>query len=201
MQGNDLLDRVSRIYAAVGAVQESDISKFKPKVINDRSRVGYYQDWMGELNDADVANFAVSLITNIASLEYHLKKWADRQGYDKSIVDKAFANSQELKIIHDLWNNDKHGYPPRQPSKSGLSPRVDKFCRIVRMTTAAQKGSAIRLTFNKQGIPQTGGSGTATVIITGDILDKDDNRIDDFYSIALKAIEAWERVLNTFGIK
>ncbi|MBU2536487.1 MAG: hypothetical protein ABIK32_01390 [Chloroflexota bacterium] len=155
MVSDDLTDRINRIFAAVGAVQETDISKFKPKVIKDGHRVGFYQDWMAELNDADVANFAISLINNIASLEYHLKKWADRNGQDKTIVEKAFANTQELKIIHDLWNNEKHGYPPRKPSKSGLCPRVDKFNRILQMTTKPEKGSSMRLTFNMQGIPQT----------------------------------------------
>lgn len=201
MVSDDLTDRINRIFAAVGAVQETDISKFKPKVIKDGHRVGFYQDWMAELNDADVANFAISLINNIASLEYHLKKWADRNGQDKTIVEKAFANTQELKIIHDLWNNEKHGYPPRKPSKSGLCPRVDKFNRILQMTTKPEKGSSMRLTFNMQGIPQIKGSGTAKVIITGDILDKDGNKIGDFHNTAMKALEAWEKVLAAFGIK
>ena len=45
------------------------------------------------------------------------------------------------------------------------------------------------------------GSGTAKVIITGDILDKDGNKIGDFHNTAMKALEAWEKVLAAFGIK
>lgn len=201
MLNEGLTDRIDRIYAALGAVQEPDVSKFKPKMINDGRRAGFYQDWMGELTEADVTNFAISLISNIASLEYHLKKWADHNGRDKTVVDETFADSPELKIIHDLWNNDKHGYPPRTPSKSRLCPRVDKFNRILQMTTKPEKGSSMRLTFNKQGVPQIAGAGTAKIIITGDILDKEGNKIGDFYNTVLKALEAWENVLDIFGIK
>ena len=57
------------------------------------------------------------------------------------------------------------------------------------------------LTLNIQGVAQTKGSGTAKVITTGHILDKQGNKIGDFYNIAMKELEAWEKVLDRFGIE
>ena len=56
MADDDLVFRVQRLYTAIGAVEETDISKFIPKVINDGHRVGFYQDWSGGRSDAELAN-------------------------------------------------------------------------------------------------------------------------------------------------
>lgn len=52
-----------------------------------------------------------------------------------------------------------------------------------------------------QGVPKVSGDGTAKVIASGDILDKDGNNIGDLHETALEAVEAWENVLGDFGVK
>ena len=52
------------------------------------------------------------------------------------------------------------------------------------------------LTFGLNGTHVTG-DGTARVIITGDIVDADDNRIADLAETICKAVEVWERLLDT----
>jgi len=200
MANDDLIFRVQLLYAAIGAVEENDISKFVPQVINEEHRTGFYQDWSSGLSDAERANYVSSLISNIASLEYHLYKWADDNGYDKTKVKGAFNISQALKIIHDLWNNDKHAGSSRN-SKSGLWPRIEKIRSSLQLTTKAEKGSSVGLTFTPQGVPKILGDGTAKVIISGDILDRDGNNIGDLHKTALEAVEAWESVLGDFGVK
>jgi len=201
MANDDLIFRVQRLHAAIGAVEETDISKFVPQVINDGYRIGFYQDWSGGLSDADISNIAHMLIYNVANLKDHLKNWAAHNGKDKTQVDAAFNNSEALKVIQDLSNNEKHGYPPHAGGHSGKSPRVDKINRIMQMTTKAKKGSSVGLTFTPQGVPKILGDGTAKVIITGDILDKDGNKIGDLYRTLLEACEVWEKVLGEFGVK
>jgi len=201
MVNDDLISRLQRLYAAIGATEETDISKFVPQMTNKGNRICFYQDWSGGLSNAERANYINSLISNIASLEYHLYRWADDSGHDKTKVRTAFNRSQALKIIHDLWNNDKHGYNPERRGHSGKSPRVERITSFMQMTTKPEKGSFVRLTFNCQGAPRIAGTGTAKVIITGDILDRVDNKIGDFYETALEAIGVWESVLRDFGIK
>lgn len=67
MENGDLISRVQRLYAAIGATEETDISKFMPKVIYDGKRVGFYQDWSGGRSDAELVNTAHMLIYNIAN--------------------------------------------------------------------------------------------------------------------------------------
>ena len=68
MVNDDLTSRLQCLYAAIGATEETDVSKFMPKVINDGSRVGFYQDWSGGRSDGELANTAIMLIYNIANL-------------------------------------------------------------------------------------------------------------------------------------
>jgi hypothetical protein len=44
------------------------------------------------------------------------------------------------------------------------------------------------------------GDGTAKAVVTGDVVDKDGNRIGDLYEIVNKAVEAWEALLVDFRL-
>ena len=201
MRNDDLFLRVKRLYAAIKASEETEISKFLPKVINDGRRKGFFQDWSGGLTDAEVTNIAQSLIYIIAHFNAPLKKWADQNGKDKTKVDHMANSSLALQIIKDLSNYDKHAYPPRNGGHSGKSPRTDEFRRVMQMTTKPVKNSFVALTFTAQGVPKVSGDGTAKVVVSGDILDKDGNNIGDLHETALEAVKAWESVLSDFGVK
>ena len=201
MIDDDLISRVQRLHAAIGATEETDVSKFMPTVISDGKRVGFYQDWSGGRSNAELTNAMHILIYNIANLKDLLKKWVVHNGKAKTKVDDAFKRSSALKIIKDLSNNDRHGYDPKKRGNSGKSPRVDNINTVMQMTPKPEKGSSMSLTFNHQGIPRTAGSGTAKVIITGDILDRDGNKIGDLHKTVLEAIKAWESVLDEFDVK
>ena len=201
MPSDELTLRIQRIYEAVDAVVETDISKLKPKIIKDGKRVTIYQNFSGGRSNAEIENNANILIHNVANLKDHLKKWAKNNGKDKTKVDDAFNDSQVLRTIQDLSNNDKHGYPPRDGGYSGKSPRVDKINTIMQMTASPEKGSFIGLTLNRQGAPKIIGGGSAKVIITGDIFDRDGNKIGELHKTLLKAINDWEEVLREFGVQ
>jgi len=200
MLSDELILRIQRIYEAINAVVETDMSKLKPKIIKDDKRIGFYQDFTGGRSGAEIENNAHILIYNVANLKDHLRKWADNNGKDKAKVNAAFRSSQALKIIKDLSNNDRHGYDPSKKGNSRKSPRIDNINTIMRMTTKPEKGSFTGLTLNRQGVPKIIGDGSAKVIITGDILDRDGNKIGDLYETLLKAISDWEKVLREFGV-
>jgi hypothetical protein len=200
MPSDELTLRIKRIYGAVDAIVETNISQFMPEVIRDGKRIGFYQDWSGGRTNAEIENIAHILIYNVANLKDHLRKWAESNGKDKTKVNTAFKDSQALKIIKDLSNNDRHGYDPEKKGNSGKSPRIEKINTIMQMTTKPEKGAFMCLTFNHQGVSQIAGSGNAKVIITGDILDKDGNKIGDLHDTLLKAIKDWENVLVEFGV-
>ena len=200
MIDDDLFSRVQRLYVAIGATEKTDVSTLMPAIVGEGSRVGFYHNWTGGRSGAELKNAANMLIYNTANLRDALKKWCVHNGKDKIEVDNAFKNSQALRIIQDLSNNDRHGYDPKKPGNSGRSPQLAGVTCIMRMNTKPEKGSLVGLTLDNQGVPQIAGSGTAKVIITGDILDGAGSKIGDFHETALEAVRIWETVLGSFGI-
>lgn len=199
MPSDELTFRIRCIYAAIGNIEETNLENYSPKVERNGNKVTVYQDWSGGLSDEQRTNYIETIINNIASFEYYLNKWADNNNHDKNKIKATFESSKALNIIHDLWNNVKHAGSSRN-SKSGLFPIIDNINSTMQMTTKPEKGSYTNLTFNRQGVPIVSGDGDAKVIITGDILDKDGNKIGDLYDTLLKGIKDWEKVLREFGL-
>jgi hypothetical protein len=201
MNSDDLMGRLKRIYASLGSAEETDMSKLKAKTMSDGKCIGLHQDFTGGLSDEELENLAHSLIYNIANLHNHLERWAKKNGKDKSRVDEVLNGSLALRIVQDLSNNDKHGYPPRDGGESGKLPRIGKITRALQLTTSPQQGSFVAMTLGPGGIPRISGSGKARVVISAEVLDKDGSVIGDFRQTALEAIDAWECLLTEFGIK
>jgi hypothetical protein len=192
--------RISRIYAAIGAIEESDPQELKATVIQTEKIKAVFQDFRGGYSDDDLSNQAHTVIHNIANLRDNLRRWAAKNGHDKKKVDAAVDSCFELQVIQDLSNNDKHGYPPRDGGHSKKSLQLTEINRVMRLQTQAMKGSMIAMTIGPGGVPQFLGDGMAKAVVTGDVVDNANGRIGDLYEIATKAIEAWERLLVDFAL-
>ncbi len=195
-----ILQRISRIYAAIGAIEECDPTKLKATVIQNDKITAVFQDFRSGLSDDELSNQAYSVIHNIANLRDHLRRWAANNGHDKNKVDNAVDNCFELQVIQDLSNNDKHGYPPRDGGHSKRSPQLIEINRVMRLQTQPKKDSMIAMTVGPDGVPRFLGDGTAKAVVTGDVVDNARSRIGDLYEMATKAVEAWERLLVDFGL-
>jgi hypothetical protein len=192
--------RISRIYAAIGAIEESNPQKLKATVIQTEKVYAVFQDFRSGYSDDELSNQAHTVIHNIANLRDHLRRWAANNDHDKNKVDAAVNNSFELQVIQDLSNNDKHGYPPRDGGYSKKSPKLIEINRVMRLQTQAKKGSMVAMTLGHGGIPQFHGDGMAKAVVTGDVVDSVNGSIGDLYEISIKAVEAWERLLADFGL-
>ncbi len=197
---NVILQRISRIYAAIGVIEESDPNKLKATVIQTDKITYVFQDFRGGFSDDDLSNQAHTVIHNIANLRDHLRKWAKRNSKDKTKVDQTVNNCLELQIIMDLSNNDKHGFPLRDGGHSKKCPQLIEINRVMRMQTQAKEDSMIGMTVGVDGVPRFMGDGIAKAVVTADVVDNKNNRIGDLYGIANTAIEAWEKLLAEFGL-
>jgi hypothetical protein len=200
MTTNDLLSRLCRIYASIKASAEFDMNKLPAKVYRGRSVKSICQDFTGNISESDRANLAHMVIHNIGCLQDHLSRWATANGKDRTKVDATFDCSLDLKIIEDLWNNDKHGHPPRNGGFSRISPRLHSIKRLMRLTTQSNVGSFVTMTLGPGGVPQIAGDGTACAVITGDVVNKDGKLIGNLIDIMQHAIEAWEALMREYGI-
>ena len=201
MSNDKVLDRLHRIYAAVSATVEGDLSRFPPKVVSNERGVAMYQDFLGGLNAAQLSNLAHSVIHNIANFQYHLRRWAANNGHDPKAVDQVLGKSAPLQLLKDLSNNDKHGYPPRNGGHSGRTPKLKDVTRVLRLTTGTGAGSGIAVYFTPQGPKQvaSGGSGSA-VVITGQVVDGSGSRLGDLHDIEDEALKVWEQELHNLGL-
>ena len=198
--GDTIGERITRIYTAIGGIEEDDPNQLRATVIQTDKFQLMFQDFRGDLSDDELSNQVHTVIYNIANLRDHLRGWAVRNGRDRTKIDQTFDSSLELRIIQDLSDNDKHGYPPRNGGHSKKSPQLTEINRVMQLQTQAKKGSMSGMTVGADGTPRFIGDGGAKAVVTGHVVDKDNNRIGDLYDIANKALEAWEQLLVDFGL-
>jgi len=191
--------RLRRIYAAINATKEFDMARLPARVFRSEKAVGVFQNFAGDMTEPEMANAAHSVIHNIANLHDHLKRWVATGGSDKAIIDRAFDSSIDLRIIKDLSNNDKHGYPPRDRGHSGRSPKLTNIRGQMRLT-AKGGGGWVTMMLGSGGVPKISGDGTAVAVITGDVVDEDGSMIGDLFEIEVHATAAWEFLLKDLGI-
>jgi hypothetical protein len=191
---NDIiLQRISRIYAAIGDIEEDDPNKLRATVIQTDKIKAVFQNFCSDFSDDDLSNYAHMVINNIANLQDHLRRWAKDNGHDKAKVDQTFKNSLELQIIKDLSNNEKHGYPPRNGGESKKCPQLVDITRVMQLQNQA-------MTLGADGGPKFFGKGTHKAVITGNVVDNNNNYIGDLHEIITKAVEAWGKLLADFGL-
>ena len=196
---NQLAFRLRRIHAAIAETVETDISKFPATIGKNERMIFMLQDFRGGLSEEQLVNLAFSLIHNVFNLRDHLSKWAKAHGESDQRVWDSFKGSMPLKIIADLSNAEKHGYPLGRPSWSDRDPKLGRVTRTLQLTAKPGAGWFL-FTLGKGGQPKTVGKGEAKVALTADVLDRDGNRIGDLLEIAEQAVGDWEKLLAELGI-
>jgi hypothetical protein len=192
---NDINERIRRIYTALNHVIGSAVRE----VPVSTRRMGSFNfvsvDFREGLTDEELSNRVHLVIHNIANLEGHLIRWAQARGLTAGTVQDAVAQSNDLRIVIDLANNDKHGYPPRDGGKSRRSPKLVDLERWLNMTTLPEAGSFVGFTLGSDGQGRIVGGGSAAVVITGSVVDGAGSKVGDLDAILEAAICAWEAFL------
>ena len=148
-----------------------------------------------------MSNIAYTAIGNIANLRNHLYAWAGRKGMDPEPITNAVRQSMALQILIDLANNERHGYPP-QPgrSQSGRNPRLAEVNRVLRISSGSEPNSGAFVTFSPTPKATVVGTGSASVVITGTIVDGVGNVIVQLDAVLVEGTKAWEDLLPMIGL-
>ena len=180
------------MYAALRGMELTDkLPTIKPQV----KRIGNRDVRVFDLNQAadgaTAANQVSLLLNNVACLKDHLKAWCNKNGKPFTGED-LINNNQDVAIIHDLWNLDKHAELNR-PSRSGLSPRLQS----PPVAAIVPKGSSFVLDFKMvDGRLQS----QANLRIAAIVVDERGNSLGSLEDIALRAVTAWEAELVRTGV-
>jgi hypothetical protein len=189
-----LRTRLRRIYAAIDAVEEDDLSTFRSTVAVSPRQVVVSQDWSGGKSSEEVENLAHGAIHNIATLCDHLRRWARQHGVDPDEVDRAANASPSIQVVRDLADVDKHGGNRRDGGYSRRSPRLDRIFPVMGLSVGSEAGSFVSVTLTPH--PVARGSGSATVIVTGEVVDGQGAPLGDLYDLMKDAVRCWEAFLD-----
>jgi hypothetical protein len=152
-----------------------------------------------DASEAKLLNSIEKLIENIARLGDHLENWCEQHGahFDRA----AFIRSHpdDVAIIQDLWNVQKHAGPARTPW-SGRRLHLEGLVRGV-LIDNRPGAPGFSLTLSELiPVVEREGPGQAELSTTGRVVDETGQVIGDVRAICKRAIEAWEGALRTAGL-
>jgi hypothetical protein len=198
MNAASLIAKIERLRAAVDAAEERDVASVKVEITHTPDRIEMRHDFRGGMADPEIQNLAWQIIRSIADLKDHLRAWAAANGKPKDEVDKAVRSSQELAVLMDLANYDKHGGHDRHGGQwSGTWPELKNIRRGLRITTGAAPGAMAGMQILPNGEIRTVGDTAITVL--GEIELRDGRKLEIGY-VQQRAIEAWEDLFHRFGL-
>jgi hypothetical protein len=198
MNATQLIAKIERLRAAVHVAEEREVACVKANIAQTADHIEIHHDFRDGLSDHEIQNLAWQIIRSIADLKDHLRSWAAANGKPKDDVDQAVRGSQELAIIMDLANYDKHGGHDRQGGQwSGTWPELKDIRRGLRITTGAVPGVIAGMRILPNGDIQTVGHAAITVL--GEVELRGGRKLDIGY-VQQRAIEAWENLLRRFGL-
>ena len=196
----DIYERIQDLYTALGDVDDSNLVKYSGVTLVGEKSALHVNNFRGGTTDSQLRNYLQQLVSQIAHLEYHLCRWATRNGRSKDRVEWWFKNNHELCIIHDLSNNTKHGYPRRSGrNRSKDSPRLVGVERYMQLRPNARKNSysQIQIPFGRS--PIKSGDGRASIVTNGRVVREDGSLIGDLHEMMLKAVESLEQLMEEIG--
>ena len=187
---NDIEARLKRLYIIFNETVSLDISNH---VFFHKDEYGLLTNWtIAPISSYEIDSKAISIIHQIATIKDHLKK----KNYPN--VEKIIDANLELQLVIDLDNADKHGYPTTsnrskldpQPSNIAAYPNIgpDDEVQIIREMSFGEPKHTI---VSKIQVDVKGG----TVVIDGDIVDGEGNKITTLQEMIRKSIEIWESII------
>ena len=160
-------------------------------------------DFSGGESPDEIREALTQIAYNIAHVKDPLKKYLSDRGRESKLVERFIEGSPALRIMIDVANREKHGYPSDRPSRSGFDPYLGEVGRSLRLQTGAAKHSSAIYTVDPQtGQPviRTTGGGSGAVVYSGEVRDKNSVVIGDILDYARDALAEWERLFSDLSI-
>ena len=198
-----LTHRLNRLYAGLKRTAPISIDAIPLQVWRTDKFLRVLHDFSGGQSPDDIRDALTQIVHHIAHVKDPLKKHLGEKANGPSKVERFINGSAALKVVIDIANREKHGYPSDHPSRSGHDPFLGDVGRSLRLKTGGEKGSSATYTIDSQtGKPHivTTGGGSGTVEYWGDVRGKNSARLGDILDFCNDAIADWERLFGDLGI-
>ena len=197
MDFNDLDSRIKRLNHSLGKEYELDIKsqvKVSRKVNNDVHEIGFS---FGAMDETEIIDRIFNVVNNIASLKDHLKNKLMANSKDPNLVEDMINNSMALKLILDLWNQDKHGYPLTKTNRSKLNPKIVNVGQGLIISNGDKASVSFTITENDASYTS---SQNAAVVISGDVIDEYEKFIVSVEDMFRQGVLDLENFLKSQGL-
>lgn len=182
MDFNNIEQRISRLYVSINAHFDSFN---KTEVIQEEKYENGKRTFtitiganpINQNQQYDAFNKLISVINNIFNIKDNLKNYFRDNNLNDKLIEEEINNSHHLKLIADLANQEKHGYPLKN-RRSDLDPRIENI----------QNSNIVKMPVSK--IFYDGMDGK--VMVTADITDLKHNFIITYNELIEKSLEEWE---------
>ena len=197
MDFNNINIRIERVYSAVNARFDKDIKKRISLQKIETTDFVEVKMSINETSEADTINKVMTIIENLAKLKDHIKNEISRKNGDNQIIENEIDQSNELQILIDLYNFDKHGYPLRR-ERSNKSPQIINIKSVLQQSLQAgtKSNSYVGFSMDMNGQIQTHGNGEHHVTIVADIVDKKGDHLYSIDEFIDKILFQWEKIIE-----
>lgn len=182
MDFNNIEQRISRLYLSINthfdSYKQTEVIQ-EEKIENGEKTITVMigASPINQNQQFDAFNKLISVIHNIYNIKDNLKNYFRENNLNDKLVEEEIDNSLHLKLIADLSNQEKHGYPLKN-RKSKLDPRIENI----------QNSNIVKMPVSKIFYNAMAGR----VIVTADITDIEHNFIVTYDELIEKSLEKWE---------
>ncbi len=193
MDFNNISIRLKRIYTSVNARVETKLDRAINLVKTSKSfKITF------DKHSEDPLNKIFIILHNLANLKDHLKIILNSKGGNRQDIENEINNSLHLKIIIDLSNADKHGYPTRS-NRSQLNPQIKNVRHSLHVKKTEDQPQASFSINMLSGNHST--NSVAKVVIAADVVDQNENFIMSLDQLINSGLTMWEKILKKYNIQ
>lgn len=193
MDFNDLALRLERVYTAIGERADGEVQKYiKIVIIGDIDDPKHTIEisFNNGQSDSKTTDIIFTIIEHLAKLKDHLK---NKLGIQKQFVEDKINESFFLRLIIDLSNSEKHGYPLTNPERTGKSPRLQN----IRTSLMIPPQEEIGINIHTGEVVKLG---NCRIVAQAEVVEKDGELICMWYELVDGAIKEWEGFIKEHHI-
>jgi hypothetical protein len=143
---------------------------------------------VGSASPADLENHALQIVSHVAHLRDHLRRWARQHGKDPAEVEAVVRGSDAIKLLIDLSEHEKHGGTRRDGGLSGKQPRLREVGRALYFAGPGQ----VSVGHDESGKPTLALAGQTAIVTTGLLVDESGEVIDVLHNVLFRALADFE---------
>ncbi|HWZ65387.1 MAG TPA: hypothetical protein VNX65_01155 [Patescibacteria group bacterium] len=194
MDFNDINIRLQRLYVTIGEQYDYSIEKhIKHEVVSLGGTRKQARITFGNSSQVEILNKVFNVIHALAGLKDHLKTRMTQIGKNPKEVEDLINETQELSLVIDLDNQDKHGSPLTKTNRSGKQPRLANLQQAL----SGDGPSTLSITFNGMTGQIASQDGPLKIVIIGDVMDGSDSKIMPLEQLLDKALKSLEDFISS----